>query len=70
MDNLTEKQKTKIDNMSYHAMLDLYRFAPAGDKMFQGESGDYFINNMNEKKNLLSHNETVSISKAVGWENV
>ena len=66
---MTPEQKIEFDNMSYYQMLTLYRFAPIGDIRFQDESGEYFIKEMGRKKDLLTHDETVATSKAVGWEN-
>jgi hypothetical protein len=65
--NLNNKLKAEINNMQYSEMLHKWRFAPAGDKLFQGESGDYFSKNMSEKRNKLSEDEKINISKCIGW---
>lgn len=62
---LTEEWKQQIDNMSYRDMLTRWRFAPVGDPMFQGETGDYFTKVMFEKKKTVNH---VAISKEIGFE--
>jgi hypothetical protein len=37
-----ELTKDQIDSLSHYSLLCKWRFAKAGDLMFQGESGDYF----------------------------
>lgn len=64
---LTEQLKKEIDNMTYEQMLSRWRFAPVGDLMFTEESGKYFSEIMGKKKNQLSHQEQVRISKDLGW---
>jgi len=63
----TDYIKQLIDGMTYHEMLRAWRNAPAGDPLFQGETGQYFQKVMYEKKNALSPGEQVAVSKAVGW---
>jgi hypothetical protein len=65
---ITKELKQQIDSMNYESMLTKWRFAPVGDPMFQGEVGDYFSKIMSEKKELLSSEEQVQISKDIGWE--
>lgn len=67
---LTSQRKAEIDGMSLKEMLSLWRFAPAGNEMFQGESGEYFSKVMNEKRNASAINtpgEWTRISKEIGW---
>ena len=64
IDNLV---KSRIDGMNYEQMLRRWRFAPIGDPLFQGEAGDYFAEVMTSKKNKLSHEEQVKVSKEIGW---
>jgi hypothetical protein len=59
--------KNKIDEMNYAEMLSKWRFSPSGNPMFEGETGDYFRQSMNEKKEKLAPGEHVAISKAIGW---
>ena len=67
---LTEKNKEQIDAMSYREMLARWRFAPLGDKTFQGETGEYFAKVMKEKRRALDSEDPEShskISKSIGW---
>jgi len=66
---LTESIKNSIDSMDYESMLSLWRFAPSGHYMFQGEIGDYFSKVMKEKQSKLTDSERVTASKSVGWDN-
>jgi len=59
--------KLRIDEMGYEEMLRLWRFSPLGDPLFQGEVGDYFAEVMKVKKEKLSHEERVQVSKEIGW---
>lgn len=58
--------KNQIDNMDYESMLRLWRNAPSGYYMFQGDTGDYFSDTMAKKRDDLPNGEAVSISKNVG----
>jgi hypothetical protein len=60
----TEDELLKeIDNMSYMDLLRKWRFAQAGDPMFRGFVGEYFRQQMEEKK----PDNHSSISKEIGW---
>lgn len=65
---MTNEEKVWIDNSDYESLLRLWRNAPAGHPMFQGETGDYYSKIMFEKRDKLSHEETVQASKNIGWE--
>ncbi len=65
---MDESIKNKIDNMSYESMLALWRNAPAGHPMFQGETGTYFSQVMAEKRSKITSNQHSVISKKIGWE--
>jgi hypothetical protein len=65
---ITEEIKKRIDNMPYETMLSRWRFAPVGDPMFQGETGDYYLKVMSAKRELVGHNAHVQASKNIGWE--
>ena len=65
---LTYLVKKEIDAMDYESLLQRWRFSPSSDVMFHGESGKYFLDVMNEKKEALSHDQQVAISKRIGWE--
>ena len=64
---LTNEIRDRIDKMTYTEMLGLWRFAPAGDTMFQGESGDYFAQRMQDLRESEDVDH-VGASKAIGWE--
>jgi len=48
--DLTDKNKAHIDSLSYGGLLDKWRYAPAGDPWFQGETGGYWSKRMAEKQ--------------------
>ena len=63
-----QQQKDWIDAQDYGGLLRRWRFAPAGDPIFQGEAGEYYANAMREKRALTPDNG-VNASKQVGWYN-
>ncbi len=66
--NLTPEIKSRIDAMTYEGLLSMWRNAPHGDKMFQGESGDYFGLRKAELRSAPGGDEMHSrISRSVGW---
>ena len=64
MDELIKK---RIDEMSYEIMLLNWRFFKPGNKMFQGETGEYYQKVMKEKEASLEPGEKSKISKEIGW---
>jgi hypothetical protein len=64
---MTDEQKQWIDNASYEDLLRRWRFAPVGDPMFQGDTGDYYSRVISERRNA-DHAEHVDASKRIGWE--
>ena len=64
---MTDKQKDLIDKMSYEGMLSLWRNAPSGHPMFEGDTGDYYSKVMKEKRNKVGPGEHVRASKSIGW---
>jgi len=60
--------KEQIDNMSYEQLLRHNRFAPAGDPMFVGEVGKYYMKVMAEKRKIVGDREHTAASKSIGWE--
>ena len=62
---MNEQHKAWIDKASYKELLSRWRFAPVGDPMFQGETGDYYSKVMKEKRQNADH---VQASKNIGWE--
>ena len=65
--DLTRENKKHIDSLSYEQLLTQWRFAPMGNRWFQGETGNYWGSAMNKKKEEIGQNEAVSISKSIGW---
>jgi len=65
---MTEKQKKWIDSACYENLLYRWRFAPIGDPMFQGDTGDYYAKVMAEKKKEIGATNAVAASKTIGWE--
>ena len=59
---MTEDEKRTIDEMSPRAMAELWRFAPVGHPLLQGEAGQYFKQVFFEKKGGF----TPAISKSIG----
>jgi len=64
---MTEGQRIWIINASYYELLKRWRFAEGRDDIFHGESGQFYSDTMNYKKEQLSLNECVRISKLIGW---
>ena len=56
-----------IDRQNYAALLCWWRFAPAGDQFFQGETGDHYRSAMAERRAQESDGG-VGASKRVGWD--
>ena len=56
-----------IDGASYEELLKIWRFAPVGDPLFQGEVGSYYSKQLAKKRELLDADMTVKISKRIGW---
>ena len=63
-DVMTPEQHRWIDGASYEQLLEKWRFAPVGDPLFQGDTGDYYRDVMQQKKANCDH---VQASKNVGW---
>jgi hypothetical protein len=59
---MTPEQKALIDSMSQEDLCRRWRFAPAGDPLFQGECGKYFSERLKEKGGF-----TPEISKGLGF---
>ena len=65
--DLTEEGKNDIDAMSYEDLLRTWRFAPAGDPRFNGESGQYWGKRLAELRKKEPDNG-VGASKRIGWD--
>jgi len=61
---LTNELKAEIDAKTHYELLQKIRFAPAGDPMFQGESGTYWIKRR-EQMRALDPMQAVADSKAL-----
>ena len=59
---MTPEQKERIDNMTQGELCKKWRFAPMGDPLLQGDTGDYFSKILKEKGGF-----TPEISKGLGW---
>lgn len=64
---LTPENKAHIDGMTYECLLSRWRFAPAGDPWFQGETGAYWGARMSEMRSKDAAG-AVAASKNIGWE--
>lgn len=64
---LTEENKKYIDSLSYEQLLSEWRFAPSGNRWFQGETGDYWGSVMSKKKEEIGQDMAVHVSKSIGW---
>lgn len=62
---MNERIKQWIDGASYEQLLSKWRYAPIGDMMLQGETGEYYSKIMFQKKSTVDH---VQASKNVGWD--
>jgi hypothetical protein len=61
-----QKMKEWIDKASIGELLFKWRMAEAGDPHFQGETGDYFVKVMNEKRKT-DEDAFTEASKSIGW---
>lgn len=65
---LTPEIRNYIDSLSYSRLLARWRFAPAGDPWFQGETGEYWAKRMNALRRQPGGEERhVAASKTIGW---
>lgn len=65
---LTPENKAAIDSKTYQELLGHWRFAPAGDPRFEGETGEYWGKRMNELRDRPEgQDEHVRSSKTLGW---
>jgi hypothetical protein len=64
---MTPEQKAEIDGMDYEGLLRRWRFSPAGDPMFQGDTGEYFLARMVAEKKRAGEAEAAETSRRIGW---
>jgi hypothetical protein len=62
---MNKDQKEWIDNASYYALMDRWRFSEAGDPIFKDESGQYYKKVMAELRQKVGNAEHVRVSKAL-----
>jgi len=60
--------KEWVDNASYYALMNRWRFAKVGDPIFQGEAGDYYKKVMFAMRDEVGPAEHVRISKSLGFK--
>ena len=66
---LTSEVQSTIDALPYVRLLDRWRYAPIGDEMFEGESGDYWAQRTKELRALPGGDAlNTSCSKSIGWD--
>lgn len=66
---MTYDQKNRIDGMDYATMLELWRYSPPGDALFQGDTGKYFAQRMAALRALLNEGEHSQVSRMVDENN-
>jgi len=64
---MTKEQKDWIDTASYESLLRKVRFAPIGDVMFQGSSGEYYGKVMDARRKEIGAAGHTATSKRIGW---
>ena len=65
---LTKKNKAIIDGKDYYTLLKSWRFDSSASEWFQGETGEYWSQRMEELKNQIGIQAHVEISKEIGWD--
>ncbi len=66
--DLTPENKEYIDNLTYFQLLSRWRFAPIGNKWFQGETGAYWSKQTEKLRSQPGgYAVHVAASKDLGW---
>jgi len=65
---LTPVNKAHIDSMSYKYLLYFQRLAEPGDTWFEGETGEYWQQRIEELRKNMMTGEIIHISTTVGWK--
>ena len=65
---MTDAQKSWIDNASYVDLLRKWRFGGVGNPIFQGECGKYYVEVMERKRAEVGNAAHVRASKLIGWD--
>lgn len=63
---MSPEDKALIDGMSTEQLLRRYRFSQIGDPIFQGDTGEYYMQVLFAKR-AKDPEAWPKISKAVGW---
>lgn len=63
---MTEAEKKWIDEASYDQLLDHWRYAPAGDRFFVGDTGTYYKEIMAKRRTEVGNAAHVAASKRLG----
>ena len=63
---MTPEQKKWIDEATTEDLLRKWRFAPVGEPMFQGDTGEYYSEVMKKKRSADPEGH-VRASKSIGW---
>ena len=53
-ESMTPEEKLRIDNMSQYELCSMWRFAPVGDSLLQGDTGIYFATVLEKKGGFTS----------------
>ena len=62
---MTNVEKQWIDSADYEQLLRRWRYAPVGDSMFQGDTGQYYQETLFRKRDELGQ-QAAEISKSLG----
>ena len=62
-----EEMRDWIDRQDFQGLLRWWRFAPAGDPFFQGETGEHYSREMARRRGL-EPDGGASASRRVGWD--
>jgi len=65
---MNKDQKEWIDNATYYALMNRWRFAKGGDPIFQGEAGEYYKKVMTDMRAQVGNAEHVRVSKNLGFK--
>ena len=63
---MSPEQKQYIDEASLETLLAKWRFAPVGDPMLAGDTGDYYSARMKHLRSESAEDWTAA-SKRIGW---
>ena len=64
---MNDELRNEIDRMPLEDLLRRWRFAPAGDRLFQGASGEYAAERLGVLRAAVGPAQWTAVSKRVGW---